>query len=63
MNQKPIGLLPDSRGIKLDIYANDKAGSVSNCERQQKRGRIFPSAAGIIKGTLIWTRYIQRKTI
>ncbi len=52
MSQKTIGLLLDSRGIKLDIYANDKAGSVSNCERRQKQGKNLPKRSRYYQGNI-----------
>lgn len=30
--QKTIDLLPDSKGVRLDIYVNDDIGTIYNCE-------------------------------
>ena len=39
--QKTIDLLPDSKGVRLDIYVNDDIGTIYNCEMQRgKRGPL-----------------------
>ena len=51
--QKTIDLLPDSKGVRLDIYVNDDIGTIYNCEMQR----------GITRVILIWTLFQKANPI
>lgn len=50
--QKTIDLLPDTKGIRLDIYANDDEGTIHNCEMQRSRKKQLPRRSRYYQGTI-----------
>lgn len=50
--QKTIDLQPDSKGIRLDIYADDEDGTIYNCEMQRGRKKHLPKRSRYYQGTI-----------
>lgn len=51
-SQKTIDLLLESKGIRLDIYANDDRGTVYNCEMQRGKRRQLPKRSRYYQGNI-----------
>jgi predicted transposase/invertase (TIGR01784 family) len=52
VSQKTIDLLIDSKGIRLDIYANDEDGTVYNCEIQRSNKKNLPKRSRYYQGNI-----------
>ena len=50
--EKALRNLPDSKGIRMDVYVEDKAGSIYNVEMQTGQNDDLPKRARYYQGTI-----------